>query len=470
MAAIKITDIINLTESPLNIPPKLVRNLCMVNEPNNELVQYYITNDCTEDKATNIAYSNYTTAQWGDIRKRITARSVSKIGVKAFPGVGAIAHFKYKYNGHSMIVCPVNNHTKKFVAPILKMTKDGSSLIFTIIPPKDITYECYRIILRCKEFAYEYVTYELSLVIPMPEVKGSYTIYCIGYENEGEAISYDSNIITLDVTEGQNSFAPASKIAYYTQDQIQAIVAALTDRYLREAAFVEDGTKLKFTMSDNQTFYASGSPSGGSPQLPLTIANAVVAGGNEETASLTNTLNVVANSDVILCIISRYTVNVPIDFDLLYEYTVTTTDTDPTSQFLRIYKKHVTTAEEISITITQEGNHKAFNFFACNVVNASNFIIGQVTTANPETEEVTTIDVLKTSNNAIIITHQIYAFDDTIITSYVPDDDCLLFEANARGHYIIDKSKETSHKLTLGTPSNTAIAYKNWQTIVLNIS
>ena len=45
MAAIKITDIINLTESPLNIPPTKVRNLCMVNEPNNELVQYYMTGD-----------------------------------------------------------------------------------------------------------------------------------------------------------------------------------------------------------------------------------------------------------------------------------------------------------------------------------------------------------------------------------------------------------------------------------------
>lgn len=231
MANLVFEHIINLTESPLNIPPTMVRNLCMVNEPNNELVQYYIYNNVAEDKATNLVYNNYTEAKWGNRKKRLTARNVSKLGVKAFPGTGAIAFFKYMYNGRSMILCPVNNNKTKFTSPILSMRNDTDSITFTITPPKDITYECYRIILEHEQFAYEYVTYELSLTIPKPDVKGNYNVYCIGYENEGEAISFDSNIISYKVYTGKETFEPDPTISYYTKTEIDELIKSIVKTY-----------------------------------------------------------------------------------------------------------------------------------------------------------------------------------------------------------------------------------------------
>lgn len=230
MASLKFDKIINLTTSENNIEPLHVNNLCIINEAvDGELVQYFIDGNFARDKRTMLQLANYDSAKWDTLKRRLTARSVSKIGVKAFPGVGSIAYFKYLYNGRSMILCPVNYNKTKFVAPALQMTVQTDSITFTITPPKDITYECYRIILEHEQFAYEYVTYELSLTIPKPDVKGNYNVYCIGYENEGEAISYDSNILDLSITSGQESFAPKAEIAYYTKEQIDAMFGQIGD-------------------------------------------------------------------------------------------------------------------------------------------------------------------------------------------------------------------------------------------------
>ena len=231
MASLKFDKIINLTTSENNIEPLHVNNLCIINEAvDGELVQYFIDGNFARNKRTILQLANYDSAKWGTLKRRLTARSVSKIGVKAFPGVGSIAHFKYLYNGRSMIICPVNNNNKtKFTSPVLVMQCDADSITFTITPPKDITYECYRIILEHEQFAYEYITYDLSLTVTKPDVKGQYNVYCIGYENEGEAISFDSNILELTITQGQDSFAPKAEIAYYTKEQIDVMFGQIGD-------------------------------------------------------------------------------------------------------------------------------------------------------------------------------------------------------------------------------------------------
>lgn len=194
MAVLNFEKIINLTEAPNNIKPLLVRDLCMANEPDNELVQYYIdTNSLAEDKAAKVSYNNYGTLAWGNKQKRLTTRNVSDIGIKSFPGVGAVAFFKYKYGGNSYVLCPVNNRGEQREAPTLTMVVSETSLTFTIQAPEEVVYECYRIVLRNKHFAVEYITYETTLVVPKPSTTGTYDIYCIGYIKEGEAISEDSN-------------------------------------------------------------------------------------------------------------------------------------------------------------------------------------------------------------------------------------------------------------------------------------
>lgn len=232
MASLKFDKIINLTTSENNIEPLHVNNLCIINEAvDGELVQYFIDGNFARDKRTMLQLANYDSAKWDTLKRRLTARSVSKIGVKAFPGVGSIAYFKYLYNGRSMILCPVNYNKTKFVAPALQMIVQTNSITFTITPPKDITYECYRIILEHEQFAYEYVTYELSLTIPKPDVKGTYSIYCIGYENEGEAISFDSNVISFKVYTGKETFEPDPTISYYTKTEIDELIKSIVKTY-----------------------------------------------------------------------------------------------------------------------------------------------------------------------------------------------------------------------------------------------
>lgn len=203
-----------------------VNSNCIINEPDNELVQYYITPQyLAEDQSEHIIYGNYDNLKWGNKQKRLTSRNVSRIGLKAFPGVGAIAFFKYKYEQRSLILCPVNNNRTDFNAPELSISSTPSTLIFNISDPKDITYQCYRIILRNGHFAIEYITYEKTLSVPMPDVKGEYQIYCIGYVNEGEYISYESNVLVRQVFVGQDSFAPDPNVSYFTKAEIEQLLA-----------------------------------------------------------------------------------------------------------------------------------------------------------------------------------------------------------------------------------------------------
>lgn len=191
----------------------------------------------------------------------------------------------------------------------------------------------------------------------------------------------------------------------------------------------------------------------------------------QPTSSLNNTLNVVANSDVLLCVINRSTVTVPEGFELLYEIPPIESSLTDIRQYIRIYKKHYETAQDVNISVTQEGTSSVLNFFACNILNANNYIIGQIINQNIEAEDVTTVNVIKSSLNAIIISHQVWASDNTVINAYNPSENCLLFDANSRGHYIIDNSSETSHELSLkSSPSGSIITCKVWQTVVLNIS
>lgn len=229
MSDLVFEKIINLTTYDKNVSPFLVHNLCMVNEPNNELVQYYIDDDgLAEDKAANIKNNNYDTVRWGNKGKRLTFRNVSRIGVKAFPGVGAVAYFKDKYRGTCNIIAPVNYEGREYMTPpILQATDNGDTLTFKIIPPPDIVYFCYRIVLDNDGFAYEYITYDLELTVDKPDVKGTYHIYCTGYINEGEYTSADSNIIDLTITKGRESFKPIPEESFYTKAEIDAMIGQI---------------------------------------------------------------------------------------------------------------------------------------------------------------------------------------------------------------------------------------------------
>lgn len=198
--------------------------------------------------------------------------------------------------------------------------------------------------------------------------------------------------------------------------------------------------------------------------------NAVTAGGTTEVNTLTANLMTVDDSDIILCIVSRSEVTVPENYELLYKSTPIETTQSTNRQTAYIYKTHVLDAGQIPIEVKCATAAMAFNFFACNIIGANNYRVGQVIDVNAETGDVGEVTVSKSGKNALIMSHSIFAHTDTVIKVYDPQTDCLLYDANARGHYIIDKSTVAVHKLRLGPSSGSAGAYKVWQTIVLNIS
>ena len=224
MSLLKIVSTTNMSQAP-NVAPLVVSHLSMGHEHDNELVQYYIYDSFAGDKA-----STYPVGTWCKPGHRMTNKEVQDIGIKSFPRLGAFGFFKYKYNGKSVIMVPINIDQIQYTAPVLAMTITDNDITFTITPPLDITYECYRIIVRCDYFALEYITYRNTLTIDMPIVKGTYDITCVGYISEGEAISYDSNELSLVVTTGLESFVPISDgavVASYKADKSTSIATTL---------------------------------------------------------------------------------------------------------------------------------------------------------------------------------------------------------------------------------------------------
>ena len=218
---------INLTTDTKNVAPLILPRLCIIDEPDGEINQYYLLSNMANNKSVDSEPRNYLDLYWYNSSKKLSSRVLSRIGLKSFPGIGAAAFFKYKYEGTSVLLAPVNSDRVLHSAPTLAMSVGSSTITFTITPPSGITYTCFRIVLRSDPFAYEYVTYELNIEVPIPDVIGTYEIFCVGYVNEGGRISNESNILTHTVSTGQTDWGPKNNQSYYTKEQIDAMFASL---------------------------------------------------------------------------------------------------------------------------------------------------------------------------------------------------------------------------------------------------
>jgi len=217
---------INLTEYANNPAPKNVDQLSIVHEAQNgEIVQYYITKDTKQagDKSstalsmyhektkTDPAYYTfvtYPTLVWKTLKgSRITRQRITRLGIKAFPNVGSIAFYKLAYRNVSKVMAPVNYSNAKYKAPILEAEVLSSTIQFTITPPSVddsdpadlIEYQCYRVSMQWGPFTLEYVSYEEVFRVPKPDTTGTYSCYCVGYVNEGEVTSRESNVVDIYV-------------------------------------------------------------------------------------------------------------------------------------------------------------------------------------------------------------------------------------------------------------------------------
>lgn len=198
---ITIETVIDLTSSDYNIEPRNVNYLHMVNEPNNKLVQYFIEGDTLKDKTTLIQNGEYETAQWKGLNQKITLSDVSNFGVKAFPGLGAIAHYKRNYENKNMILYCVNHQRMEKQAPSIATVISGNKMTFQITDPTGVKYESYRIVIvYSDDTKKEYISYVKTFEVPKP-IKDIKNIYCVGYIGEAADFSYNSADSEITVEE-----------------------------------------------------------------------------------------------------------------------------------------------------------------------------------------------------------------------------------------------------------------------------
>lgn len=249
--ALNFVNVIDLTEYEENPSPTLVSQLSIIHEANDgEIVQYYIDpTGIPGDKNSHAIgvldvhestydYYDYPELTWGNQKRRITTRRTDRLGIKAFPGVGACAFYKLAYQVLSKIVIPVNNKQKLYPYPTQEVTITGSAIHFVFTDPEKVTYQCYRVVLRCGEYAEEYITYEHELDCPLPQMNGEYEAYTQGYISEGEEVSElsPSYFFTVHV-EGQSDRPPTT--------------TAGSDIFVKGLSFTQDN-HLRATLTDGR--------------------------------------------------------------------------------------------------------------------------------------------------------------------------------------------------------------------------
>ena len=240
--ALTIENTIDLTAYAGNPAPKVVSQLSIIHESSDgELVQYYIQelNHTQGDKNTyaigvfdkdsqTYSYHDYPELEWSQPGQRISGNRIERLGVKAFPSIGAIAFYKLMHRKITRIVAPVNRKDKRQTAPVLDavVNLDGT-VAFTITPPDKPEYECYRIVMTYDIYAEEYVTYDLELTVPAPRISGEYKCYAVGYGEEGQMLSRDSNVITLELDGRSDTF----ERPYYMKSELSAATRDADQRY-----------------------------------------------------------------------------------------------------------------------------------------------------------------------------------------------------------------------------------------------
>lgn len=272
---------IELSTFPDNPDPKLVDQLSIIHEAaDGELVQYYIdrTTSTEGDKNTyaisvpvqdeygnidHYTYVNYPDVIWNAPKARITRQKIDRLGVKAFPGIGAIAFYKLAYRNLSQIVAPVNYNKARQKAPILQaeISSDQYSVTFTVSNPIDlqthedtVTYIAFRICLVLDYHQLEYITYEKTLTVTNLPISANYLCYAIGYINEGEICSYESNSIVLNlkgIYDQWPVYSPGNTVGH--QSIIQCFVRTQGTSFTTDwLSLTEEGSPL---IPDKATIY-----------------------------------------------------------------------------------------------------------------------------------------------------------------------------------------------------------------------
>lgn len=189
-------------------------DVCIGSEPDNTITKFYIEAQRQGNMQGAVSLSDYDNIKWERFNGLMTSHNVTAIGIKTFPQIGAIGFYRLKYEPKSLILAPIYTKDKRYNAPTIVIKMLAASIKITLSNPKDVTYDCYRVVLRNGYFTEEYVTYESEIEVPMPTTGGVYSIVAFGYIEErlasresvaqfiavdGEAdVLYDTEILATD--------------------------------------------------------------------------------------------------------------------------------------------------------------------------------------------------------------------------------------------------------------------------------
>ena len=171
-------------------------DICIGNEPDSTITKFFVESHRQGNHLGDVVLSNYDNVAWNRKGSLMTTQEVTAIGIKTFPQIGAIGFYRLKYEPKSLILAPVYTRSKTYEAPIIEVTKQTDSIYIKITNPSNVTYDCFRIVVRKGYFAEEYVTYETEITVPLPAESGVYAISAFGYLDERLA-SKESEIYYL---------------------------------------------------------------------------------------------------------------------------------------------------------------------------------------------------------------------------------------------------------------------------------
>lgn len=190
-------------------------------EEDSSIYNYYIDDALAAiDTSSSIHEGHYESVAFSNPDRHLTTRAVDRIGIKNFPGIGAIGFYKDAYSDESRIVAPILIEGKRYDAPTITTAEIVDDKLHIVIQPaEDISYTCYRVIVRQQQFAFEYITYKTECFVDKPTVKGDYIVYCIGYDENNGTVSEDSNDINLTVLDGTDDWKPyITELDYITEE------------------------------------------------------------------------------------------------------------------------------------------------------------------------------------------------------------------------------------------------------------
>lgn len=178
-------------------------------EPNSSIYNYFIREERALDTHSEHVFGQYDNITFVDEERHLTTRAVDRIGIKNFPGIGGIGFYRDVYSDESHAVVPIHVSVQRLNAPVLKsVTVEDNMLHIIIAPPDDITYDCYRVVVRQDAFAFEYIVYKIDYRVDLPTVTGAYQCYCIGYDESTGVVSEPSNEVELILENGNPDWKP----------------------------------------------------------------------------------------------------------------------------------------------------------------------------------------------------------------------------------------------------------------------